>query len=554
MDIAWFEPSTLITGTQRVMNYYGYDYLGNPTGTDIDFFEFFNATEVVNGREIKSRPISPNKPIYLAGYIQDKFTYKDIICNIGVRFDSYDANTQVLKDPYSITGYETAAEFESGSSLYSAGNDPDYVRPTNIGDDFAVYVNDNNADATVVGYRSGEQWYNSQGIPVNTPTELGTVFVPALKGFGTSQIEPQGDNYRPEDAFRDYTPTLIIMPRIAFSFPISKEANFYANYDVLAMRPPDGAFATPLTYYNFNELAADSYIGNPNLRPQRTINYEVGFQQKLTDYSKFKLSLLYREERDLIQVREYIAAYPITYSSFGNDDFSTTKSFKLEYDMREHKNLRILANYTLAFSEGTGSSPTSSAGVAAEELKYVFPLNFDQRHTFYLMLDYRFKSGDKYDGPKIGKFDVLENTGVNLAFNVFSGRPYTRKEVPGGIGTSFPNRITDGSVNGARMPWNFRIDLKFDRDITIGKKSKNPVYVNVYLRVQNLLNTQNVLSVYSVTGSPTDDGFLTSAGSPGPGFASSQPASYELLYNLRMVNPYNISRPRRIFLGARFSF
>ena len=170
------------------------------------------------------------------------------------------------------------------------------------------------------------------------------------------------------------------------------------------------------------------------------------------------------------------------------------------------------------------------------------------------MLDYRYKSGDKYDGPKIGKFDVLENTGINLAFNAFSGRPYTRREVPGGIGTSFPNRITDGSINGARMPWNFRIDLKFDRDITIGKKSKNPVYVNVYLRVQNLLNTQNVLSVYSVTGSPTDDGFLTSAGSPGPGFASSQPASYELLYNLRMVNPYNISRPRRIFLGARFSF
>ena len=157
------------------------------------------------------------------------------------------------------------------------------------------------------------------------------------------------------------------MPRIAFSFPISKEANFYANYDVLAMRPPDGALATPLTYYNFNELATatNSYIGNPNLRPQRTINYEVGFQQKLTDYSKFKLSLLYREERDLIQIREYIAAYPITYSSYGNDDFSH-KSFKLEYDMREHKNLRILANYTLAFSEGTGSSPTSSAGVAAE--------------------------------------------------------------------------------------------------------------------------------------------------------------------------------------------
>ena len=556
MNLEWFEPSTLITGRSSVMSYYGYDYLGNPTGANVDFFSFFTETETLSdGRVIKTRPIAPSKPIYAAGYVQDKFTYKDIICNIGVRFDSYDANTKVLNDPYSITGYETAADFESSQSLYAAGQSVNYNRPDNIEDDFAVYVNDNNKDAVVVGYRSGEEWYNAEGNPVNSASELGTTIVPALKGFGTSQIDPQGENYDPTEAFRDYTPSLIVMPRIAFSFPISKEANFYANYDVLSQRPPTGAFASPYTYYNFVENTTSSaIIGNPDLKPQRTINYEVGFQQKLTDFSKFKVSLLYREERDLIQVRQYINAYPSTYSTYGNSDFSTTKAFKLEYDMRENNNLRILANYTLAFSEGTGSSPTSSTGIAAEELKYVFPLSFDQRHTFYLMMDYRFKSGDKYNGPKVGKFDILENTGVNLAFNANSGRPYTLKEIPGGIGTSFTDRITDGSINGARMDWSFRIDLKFDRDFVIGKKTKNPIRLNVYLRIQNLLNTQNPLAVYSVTGSSTDDGFLSTAGSPGPGFAASQPDAYEILYDLLMSNPYNISRPRRIYLGLRFSF
>jgi len=559
MNLEWFDPTTLITGRSRIISYFGYDYLGNPTGTDIDFFSFFTETETLaDGRKIKTRPIAPSKPIYIAGYIQDKFTYKDIICNIGVRFDSYDANTKVLNDPYSITGYETAAEFESNQSLYAAGQGPNYNRPDNIDDDFAVYVNENNKDAVVVGYRNGEEWYNSEGNPVNNPSELGSTIVPALKGFGTAQVDPQGENYDPTEAFRDYTPSLIVMPRIAFSFPISKEANFFANYDVLSQRPPSGAFATPYTYYNFREIIASTnnsrILGNPNLKPQRTVNYEVGFQQKLTEYSKFKVSLLYREERDLIQVREFINAYPSTYSSYGNSDFSTTKAFKLEYDMRENNNLRILANYTLAFSEGTGSSPTSSTGIAAKELKYVFPLTFDQRHTFYVMVDYRFRSGDKYNGPKIGKFDVLENTGINLAFNANSGRPYTRKEIPGGLGTSFSDRITEGSINGARMDWAFRIDLRFDRDFVIGKKSKNPIRLNVYLRIQNLLNTQNPLAVYSTTGSSTDDGFLTTAGSSGPGFAASQPGSYETLYDLRMNNPFNISRPRRIFLGLRFSF
>ena len=38
-------------------------------------------------------------------------------------------------------------------------------------------------------------------------------------------------------AFEDYTQRYF-MPRIAFSFPISDEAQFFAHYDVLAQRPP----------------------------------------------------------------------------------------------------------------------------------------------------------------------------------------------------------------------------------------------------------------------------------------------------------------------------
>jgi hypothetical protein len=549
MDLAWFEPTTLILGSQQLVSYYGYDYLGNPISTSTSFNDFFNK-EDINGN--KTRPVAPFSPIYVAGYIQDKFKYKDIIFRLGVRFDSYDANTKVLKDPYSVTGYYSASEFENVESGYTAAQQQGYSRPSNIGEDYAVYVNENSTDASVVGYRSGEDWYDENGIPVNSPTELGTIILPALRGFSTAEIDPQGENYDPDAAFEDYNPSLIVMPRISFSFPIGEFANFYANYDILSMRPPSATLATALTYYNFRNNA--DLMANPNLRPQRTINYEVGYQQKVTDNSKVKFSLLYREERDLIQARQYILAYPISYTSFGNDDFSTVKSLKVEYDMRRTKNLRILANYTLQFAEGTGSSPTSSLAVAAEELKYIFPLDFDQRHTFFLLMDYRYGEGKDYDGPKIGKFDVFENTGANLSFNFSSGTPYTKKIVPGGIGSSFNNAQTDGSINGARMPWNFRVDLRFDRDITIGKKSDNPVYANIYLRVQNILNTRNVLSVYSVTGSPLDDGFLSLQNSPGLGLLATRADSYQMLYDLRMRNPFNISRPRRIFLGARFYF
>jgi hypothetical protein len=258
--------------------------LGNPLGTNVGFNDFFNATDA-NGR--KTRPIAPFAPIYVAGYIQDKFKYKDIIFRLGVRFDSYDANTKVLKDPYSVSGYYTASEFENASSGYNAAQLSGYVRPSNIGDDYAVYVNDNSPDATVLGYRNGEQWYDANGLAVNAPTQLGSIVIPALRGFSTAINDPQGEQYNPDNSFRDYIPSLVVMPRISFSFPIGDKANFYANYDILSMRPPEATLATPLTYFNFRNNAG--LMANPNLRPQRTINYEVGYQQALNENSKIKI-------------------------------------------------------------------------------------------------------------------------------------------------------------------------------------------------------------------------------------------------------------------------
>ena len=40
-----------------------------------------------------------------------------------------------------------------------------------------------------------------------------------------------------KNAFKDYEPVVNVMPRVAFSFPISDEALFFAHYDVLTQRP-----------------------------------------------------------------------------------------------------------------------------------------------------------------------------------------------------------------------------------------------------------------------------------------------------------------------------
>ena len=60
------------------------------------------------------------------------------------------------------------------------------------------------------------------------------------------------------------------------------------------------------------------------------------------------ISAYYKETRDLIQLVQYAGADPNqSYYSYDNIDFKTIKGLTVSYDLRQSKNIRINANYTL---------------------------------------------------------------------------------------------------------------------------------------------------------------------------------------------------------------
>src|SRR5690606_8050631 len=85
-----------------------------------------------------------------------------------------------------------------------------------------------------------------------------------------------------------------------------------------------------------------------------------GFKQTLSQSSALTIAGFYKERKDMIQVRPYLYAWPSTYLTYGNRDFSTTKGMTLRYDMRRTRNLRLDIAYTLQFANGTGSGTSSS--------------------------------------------------------------------------------------------------------------------------------------------------------------------------------------------------
>ncbi|MEM6963386.1 MAG: TonB-dependent receptor, partial [Bacteroidota bacterium] len=366
--------------------------------------------------------------------------------------------------------------------------------------------------------------------------------------------------FDPDDSFEDYKPQINVMPRLAFSFPISDVANFFAHYDILVQRPPENNIATALSYFYFGD-AGRTPENNPNLRPERTIDYEIGFQQKLTNSSAIKVSAYYKELRDMIQIRDFLFLPSdlnvTTYTGFDNLDFGTVKGFTFQYDLRRTKNVTILAAYTLQFADGTGSNAESSRNLGSRgNIRNLFPLSFDERHRFNISLDYRYAAGRRYNGPVLFGKDILANAGLNVQTIAVSGRPYTATLVP----TQFGGSGTVGSLNGARLPWNFTLNVRLDKNFrlyTPQEKTKSPIDLNVYVRVQNLLDRRNLLGVYSASGSAEDDGFLTS--SIGQSVLDGVRADgleefYVPSYTWAMLNPGFFTLPRRIYLGAILEF
>ena len=557
-----FSADELLNSGERFVNYYGYDYTGKRLDGQVNFNDWFTKKDA-NGNY--TREVGAFRPNYIAGYIMDKFELgsSGTLFNVGLRVDRFDANTKVLKDPYSLYAVETVAT--SNAINRFNGN----TTPTNMGSDYVVYVADNSATLPeVVGYRNGDDWYDPYGRPLADPSDItrlysdGRVPQPYLQRTGGNRALTMRDtSYNPATSFTDYKPQVNVMPRLSFTFPIADQSMFYAHYDVIVQRPKSVGqiYATPYDYYY---LTQNTFVANPDLKPEKMFDYELGFQQALNRFSAVTITGFYKERKDMIQMRPYLYAWPITYFTYGNRDFSTTKGFIFKYDLRRISHIQAFLSYTLQFVEGTASSADGSSAllnnlITAQlpNLRFTYPLNVDSRHIFNVNLDYRY---DKGEGPIVGKTHILENAGANLIFRARSGEPYTRylNAIPS-------NTTIVGGIQNSRLPWHYMMDLRVEKqfDVYVGKKDKGegasnrrPLGMMAFVYIQNLLNTRDVLSVYRYTGRPDDNGFLASANGQQNVDAQNNPEAFTELYNISLQNSAYLNNPRRINLGISLNF
>jgi outer membrane receptor protein involved in Fe transport len=319
------------------------------------------------------------------------------------------------------------------------------------------------------------------------------------------------DNSRVTEA----DPKTSFSPRVGVAYPVRDNMVFHFSYGQFFQRPE-----YQVMYENLNrEFSYDQPIfGNPNLEPEKTNSYEIGLNTTLGENATLQTTFFSKKIENLVGV---VWDYErLAYASYVNEDFAQVKGFEIssEWDIR---NLSLSANYTYQIAEGSSSSQQERYSgafdiIGKQSLKFL-PLDFDQRHSANGSINIYFRDNE---GPFGFLPSIFENINVNFIMRYGSGLPYT-------FNPARSRYVAER--NNSRLPSTFFMDMYLSKRIDF-----KDFYLTIFADVRNLLDRDNVRSVYSATGKPDETGSLLSDITP----------DYE-------QDPTNYYNPRTIYFGAK---
>lgn len=285
----------------------------------------------------------------------------------------------------------------------------------------------------------------------------------------------------PLSTYISTTSKIALAPRLGLSFPLTSSASVYFSYGHFYQMPALDLLYSNADYSILEDLQAGgvSYgvMGNPNLKPEFTIQYEFGLKQSVADFLGVQLSFFYKDIRDLLGV-EFISTYTAAeYARFANADFGSVTGFTLSLFQRNIGYFNTSVDYTLQYAQGNSSDPRETANRAAagaDPRPRDLAFGWDQRHTLNLSAIY----------------SVPSDFSLSAIFRFGSGQPYTPE-----IGTGFGANL---ETNSGRKDSYFLLDLRAEKYFELGF-----IDLSVFVRMFNVLNTTFVNGfVFSSTGSP----------------------------------------------------
>jgi outer membrane receptor protein involved in Fe transport len=267
-------------------------------------------------------------------------------------------------------------------------------------------------------------------------------------------------------------PEYQVSPRFGLAFPITDQGVLHLSYGHFFQIPQfDLLYLNPSYNINATELFQ---VGNPGLRSERTVAYELGLQQQIAEDVGVDVSLFYKDVRNLIGTQIFDIGNGNKYSQYINQDYGNTRGFILSIEKRLRDGFGASLDYTFQIAKGNASDPNSvfldnQSSPPRESQKQLSPLDWDRRHSLNATLT----------------FGEQENYLITAIGRLGSGLPYT---------PSYQNQRT-GLVNSENRPMMYSVDLYLTKYLTLAGYS-----VNLFAKIYNVFDTENELNIFTDTG------------------------------------------------------
>jgi hypothetical protein len=362
-----------------------------------------------------------NRPVEFSFYVQDKIEYKSMIVNVGLRFDYFNSRGEILADP----------------------TDPNIYSP----------------------FKPENQYFD-----IMLPDSL-------LKQ--PENLKTVAD--RRKYWYKDASPKYQLSPRLGIAYPITERGKIHFSYGHFLQIPnflylyANPEFKVPAG------TAIHGPYGNPNLKPQRTVMYEIGLQQQLTEEMAVDVTGFYRDVRNWVTTSVPIETFipGVAYSKYINKDYANVRGVTVSVVMRPVNYYSFNLDYTYQVAEGSNSDPNEefyAMQSLAEPTKMIIPLDWDQPHTL--------NTAFVYASPW-GGFSLLGRYGAGFPYSPIISTASRQGQ----------NLTTGLRKNSRRKPASLTFDLKLHKNFQIGGM-RAILFANVF----NLFDRLNEIDVFGDTG------------------------------------------------------
>ncbi|MFQ6607368.1 MAG: TonB-dependent receptor plug domain-containing protein [Fidelibacterota bacterium] len=378
------------------------------------------------------------QPMEYSIYIQDKIEYKSVILNVGIRWDLFDANGEIPTNPV----------------------EPYIGNPRNPAVDSLLTLSDS--------------LYGDNRLLENIDwSEYADHYAHLLSDSGASLIDASG-------WWTKTSPKQQISPRFGIAYPITDQGVIHFSFGHFFQIPTFNRLYDNPGYKIAETSGSFGIYPNANLKPQRTVMYELGLRQTFLEDYTIDVTGFYRDVRDWVST-----GIPVdlgggaSYYTFVNKDYSNVRGVTINLDKRYSQLWALNLNYTFQIAEGSNSNPSDEFGAVLanrEPPRSIIPLDWDQKHTV---------NGNIYVGS--GPW------GVTLIGRYGSGYPYTPQIVVSSTqGATISTQLVN---NSRRKPATYTIDLKSTYTVSLRNIS-----IQFFTSIYNLLDRRNENIVWGDTG------------------------------------------------------